>query len=86
MQLHDWLDVRKGQASALADHLRVSKTAVSLWRISGVPMVHMPAVVEFTEGAVTVEEMAHHAIECRVKAAAAREAEQGPPAEQKAAA
>ncbi len=65
MDLHTWLDAEKGRASALAQHLNVSKTAVSLWRENGVPMPHMLGVVEFTAGAVTVAEMAEHAIACR---------------------
>jgi len=72
MDLHVWLDGEKGRAAALAEHLDVSRTAVSLWRDNGVPMPHMPAIVAFTGGKVTVEAMANHAIACRLASLAAR--------------
>jgi len=63
MDLHTWLDAETGRASALADALGVSKTAVSLWRDAGVPLSHMPDIAKHTGGAVTVTEMAQHAVE-----------------------
>ncbi len=71
MDLHAWLDQEKGRAAALAAHLGVSRTAVSLWRENGVPMGQMLGVVDFTQGEVTVADMAEHAVACRQAAKAA---------------
>ena len=57
MRLHDWLDLRRGRTSALADYLGVSAAAVSVWRHTGVPRKHLKAIVYATHGAVTLEEM-----------------------------
>jgi hypothetical protein len=63
--LHEWLDEGHGRAQKLAAFLDVSKAAVSIWRDNGVPLPHMPRVVEFTEGAVSIERMVEHANACR---------------------
>lgn len=67
MNLHEWLDqpVPGRTAKSLAEELRVSKTAVSLWRKFGVPMQHMDRIERFTGGAVTAADMLRHALECR---------------------
>lgn len=56
MDLTTWLK-ESGRASALAAHIGVSRAAVSQWKTNGVPLAHMKAVRDFTNGAVTLEEM-----------------------------
>ncbi len=70
--LHDWLDQpsNAGQAARLAEHLGVSRTAVSLWRASGVPLRHVNKVAEFT--GVSAADMLAHVVSLRE--ARAREA------------
>lgn len=75
MDLHLWLDKQKGRARDLSLHLGVSKTAVSLWRANGIPLQHMPKIVEFTKGAVSIEDMAMRAIELRAANASKAESE-----------
>lgn len=74
MDLHTWLDKpeNKGKALALSERLGLSKASVSLWRESGVPLVHMQAVYEFSNGAVTVPSMVAHAAACRAAKASER--------------
>lgn len=67
MDLHTWLDSSPGKAAWLAEQLGRSKTAVSLWRDAGVPMPLMPRIVELSEGAVSLDDMLKHALECRTK-------------------
>jgi DNA-binding transcriptional regulator YdaS (Cro superfamily) len=57
MNLKDWLEDERGRSDALANHFRVSKAAVSQWKSNGVPVDKMKAVRDFTEGAVTLDEM-----------------------------
>ena len=71
MELHRWLDAEPGRATWLADNLGRSKTAVSLWRDEGVPMLLMKRIEELTEGAVTVAAMFDHAVRCKTSKAAA---------------
>lgn len=56
MNLITWLE-ESGRATALAKHIGVSRAAVSQWKSNGVPLAHMKAVRDFTNGAVTLEEM-----------------------------
>jgi DNA-binding transcriptional regulator YdaS (Cro superfamily) len=65
--LHAWLDLpdNAGQAARLAAHLGVSKTAVSLWRASGVPLRHINRVAEFTGGKVRADDMVAHLLALR---------------------
>ncbi|MFO0454249.1 MAG: YdaS family helix-turn-helix protein [Pseudomonadota bacterium] len=57
MNLSDWLDAERGRLTALAAHFDVTQAAVTQWRTTGVPVTRMRAVVEFTDGAVTYEDM-----------------------------
>ena len=57
MNLIQWLDAEKGRLTALAAHFGLTQGAVSQWRANGVPPQRMKAVREFTQGAVTLEEM-----------------------------
>lgn len=57
MNLTHWLEAEKGRAAALALHLGVTRSAVSQWKANGVPVNSMKAVRDFTEGAVTLDEM-----------------------------
>jgi DNA-binding transcriptional regulator YdaS (Cro superfamily) len=59
MTITDWLEEegQRGRAAALAEHLGISRAAISQWKTNGVPVDHMKAVREFTAGAVTLDEM-----------------------------
>ena len=57
MQLTTWLEEERGRATAMADHFGVNKTAVFGWKVNGVPPDRMKAVRDFTDGAVTLEDM-----------------------------
>lgn len=57
MDLPTWLDADRGRLTALARHFGLTQGAVSQWRRNGVPPPRMKAVRDFTEGAVTLEEM-----------------------------
>jgi hypothetical protein len=67
MDLHTWLDARKGRSRDLAAHLGVSKTAVSLWRDNGVPVAYMPRINVFTGGEVGIDEMVMHTVARRLE-------------------
>jgi hypothetical protein len=68
MELHQWLDAEPGRATWLAENLDRSKTAVSLWRDEGVPMLLMKRVEELTGGVVTCSAMFEHAVRCKTAA------------------
>jgi DNA-binding transcriptional regulator YdaS (Cro superfamily) len=57
MDLTAWLEGEKGRSAALAAHFDVTPAAISQWKKNGVPVDHMKAVRDFTDGAVTLEEM-----------------------------
>lgn len=57
MNLPDWLDAERGRLTAMAAHFDVTPAAITQWRTVGVPVTRMRAVVEFTSGAVSYEEM-----------------------------
>ena len=57
MHLNAWLEEERGRATAMADHFGVNKTAVFGWKVNGVPPDRMKAVRDFTDGAVTLEDM-----------------------------
>lgn len=57
MNLPDWLDAEPGRLTAMAGHFQVTPAAITQWRTNGVPVVRMRGVVEFTDGAVTYEDM-----------------------------
>lgn len=59
MDLNTWLDAEdgKGRLTRLATHFGLTRSAVSQWRTNGVPPGRMKAVRDFTEGAVTLDEM-----------------------------
>ena len=57
--LKTWLDSERGRGTALAKHLRVQPPVVAAW-ISGkrpVPIGHGAAIEQFTDGAVTRQQM-----------------------------
>lgn len=74
MNLHKWLDGETGRSKWLAEQLGVSRTAVSLWRDNGVPMEHWPRIVDLTDSAVHVLDLAEHAMNARQASAAQRSA------------
>lgn len=57
MTLHDWLNQEGGRASALAAHLKVSKSSISQYRRDGVPPKYWRAVVAFTRRQVTLDDL-----------------------------
>lgn len=57
MDLFTWLDLERGRLTALAAHFSLTQSAVSQWRQNGVPTTKMKAIRDYTEGAVTLEEM-----------------------------
>lgn len=57
MNLRTWLANERGRHSALAAHLNISTGRMSQIAADGVPVKFMAAVRDFTEGAVTLEEM-----------------------------
>lgn len=73
MQLTDWLDAERGRAKALAEHLKRSEGAVTHWRTHGVPLAHVDAIVLFTGGEVTRNDLIEFKLR-RVRAVAAQQA------------
>ena len=57
MNIKTWLSEERGRGAALAAHLNVSPGRVSQMVSDGVPAKYMLGVRDFTEGAVTLEEM-----------------------------
>ena len=57
MRLHDYLSAEPGRATAMAAHFGVGKAAISLWRSNGAPVDELRRIVEWTGGAVTVDEL-----------------------------
>lgn len=57
MELKPWLDEERGRYGALAAHLGVSVGRISQIAVSGVPVKYMQAVRDFSDGAVSLEEM-----------------------------
>lgn len=57
MKLHDWLEAEQGRAARLAAHFGVTRSAVSQWRTNGAPAPYLRSISEFSDGAVTVEEL-----------------------------
>lgn len=64
MDLHTWTDAKPGRAAWIAEKLQVTRSAVSQWRDSGVPAVHMSDIAELTAKDVTVLDMLRHSYEC----------------------
>ncbi|MGE3346074.1 MAG: YdaS family helix-turn-helix protein [Ramlibacter sp.] len=59
MKLNQWLQQQRGRQAALAAHLGMKPPTVSDWGAGQkqIPLVHCPAIQEFTGGAVTCEEL-----------------------------
>lgn len=57
MDLSTWLDADRGRLTAMAAHFGLTQSAVSQWRVNGVPLLRMKAVREFTGHQVTLEDM-----------------------------
>jgi len=57
MDLKTWIDGRKGRAGELAAHFAVTPSAVSQWLKNGVPVHHMKAVRDFTDGEVGLDDL-----------------------------
>lgn len=60
MTLPEWLDGERGRLVAMAAHFKVTMSAVTQWRLNGVPRDRMIGVRDFTDGAVSLEEMVAH--------------------------
>lgn len=63
MTLSEWLDGERGRLTALALHFDVTQAAVCQWRTNGVPLARMKAVRDFTDGAVSLDEMVPDKVE-----------------------
>lgn len=59
MSLQTWLDAKRGRGAALAKHLRVPPSMVTKMATGKkpVPLDQCPYIEDFTEGAVTCEEL-----------------------------
>lgn len=57
MDLNTWLDEAPGRLTSMAAHFDVTPSAISQWRKNGVPLDRMRAVSDFTDGAVSLEDM-----------------------------
>lgn len=57
MDLKSWLSAERGRATSLAAHFKLTLGRISQMADDGVPPKYMLAVRDFTEGAVTLEEM-----------------------------
>ena len=66
MDLHTWIDEKSGRAAWIAEKLKVTPSAVSQWRGSGVPAIHMSVIADITANDVTVEEMLSHSYKCAI--------------------
>ena len=57
MKLDDWLNQERGRLAELARHFELTQSAVSQWRIDGVPVGRMRGVQAFTGGDVSLDDM-----------------------------
>lgn len=57
MDFPDWLDAERGRLKRVAEHFKVSPSAVSQWRSNGVPVDNILDVHKLTAGSVSVEAM-----------------------------
>lgn len=57
MQLKHWLDSERGRYGALATHLGVSLSRVSQIARDGVPKTYLLTIRDYTDGAVSIEDM-----------------------------
>lgn len=57
MKLDDWLKAERGRLADLARHFGLTQSAVSQWRVDGVPLTRMRGVQSFTKGEVTLDDM-----------------------------
>ena len=57
MKFSDWLDGGRGRPKTVASHFGVTQSAVTHWRVHGVPPKRMKAVRGLTCGEVSLEEM-----------------------------
>lgn len=57
MDFATWLESEPRRSALLAQYFDVTPAAVSQWKTNGVPVARMKAVRDFTDGAVTLDEM-----------------------------
>ena len=57
MDFGQWLDGERGRQTRVAEHFKVSLSAVSQWRTNGVPRDRILDVHEFTDRDVGIEEL-----------------------------
>lgn len=57
MHLKNWLNLERGRATALADHLGLTQGRITQMADDGVPAKYMLAVRDFTQGVVSLEDM-----------------------------
>jgi hypothetical protein len=56
MMYADWIR-RRGRTSKVAAHCGLTPSAVSAWRLKGVPRKHMKTVLALSDGQVSIVEM-----------------------------
>lgn len=57
MTFNEWIKGEKGRASQIAQHFGVTPAAVSQWQQNGVPVRHMKALRDLSDGALTLDEL-----------------------------
>lgn len=67
MDLHTWIDAKPGRSAWIAEKLKVTRSAVSQWRGSGVPASHMADIADITANDVTVPDMLNHSYACALR-------------------
>lgn len=57
MTFNEWLGAEQGRAISVAEHFKVSQSAVSQWRTNGVPRRLIVEMHEFTNRKVSLAEL-----------------------------
>ena len=59
MKFKDWVNIQRGRSLAVARHLGVTQPVVSDWvsEKKAIPALHCRAILDFSAGAVTCQEM-----------------------------
>jgi hypothetical protein len=57
MTFAEWCESEKGRVTRVAEHFGLGKAAISLWKVRGVPLEHMRAVVALSCGALTLDDL-----------------------------
>lgn len=57
MTFAEWIELKRGRLSEVAEHFDVSLSAVTQWKTNGVPLDRMFAVRDLSEGVVSIDDM-----------------------------